>query len=53
MARKRDKNCKKFDDQDQCLQCFAGFVSIKGSCIVHNPVCKTISQEDGGCDSCW
>lgn len=48
-----DQNCKLFQQESYCLECYAGFVNIKGSCESVDPLCRTYDNTTGYCTSCY
>lgn len=48
-----DQNCKTFQSQSFCLQCYNGFVSIQGLCQSVNPLCNGYDNTTGSCINCY
>lgn len=50
----KDPNCKKFGDNNQCVQCATNFfIDPQGKCRQVSPLCKTANQQNGACLSCY
>lgn len=48
-----DVNCQTFNG-NQCTQCFVGyFIGGNGICLQVNPLCRTFSQANGACTTCY
>jgi hypothetical protein len=49
-----DANCKLWNDSGKCLQCYSGyFLSANTTCMVSNPLCKTLDISNGACLTCY
>lgn len=49
-----DLNCKLKDTNLRCLQCYPNYyLHQNGTCILANPLCKSINNTNGDCTSCY
>ena len=49
-----DPNCKDTNDNQICVACYEGyFLTIGRNCQRKDPLCKTYTQNQAACDSCY
>lgn len=48
-----DQTCKIYLNLTYCQECFSGYFVLEGECKAIDPLCRTVDQATGDCNSCY